>query len=578
MKNFKPFKYFAPAALILSLMPLAHAQTLPRLGKNPAEQEVISEILRKQGFSKREQRHAEERGVEFDQNVLGRDQGEQVNPFEIKDLSQADTAEDEKNLLEGWGRKYDAGTLERDIRVMVEQIKASDTDTGRMLQSMPPEKQEFATRALIGAIESTIKLRGLTMDSSGNRYREWSKLSEEMMDSVRTSVRKQRDILDLAEDSRWVRTEKVQALINGPASFAMRDKLMSEAKSSINILTWAIYDDVTGTQLADLLLKKKSEIPALAIRIIVDGQVAAGPGHSAQVARLEKAGIEVIRWSNPSLSYVGQHRKMLVVDDEHMVAGGLNFGDVYSHKNPDLKIARWRDTDVYVKGDAAKEANRTVFAKIWNDQIRVKGLKLGRLKLEDIKPGSQGIEVAVINNDPTESNRTGSKITLTVLKAIQEAKERVDIENAYIINFPALKTAVDEALKRGVRVRILTNSSESVDEPAVSTPILRTVADYMAMPNALVYTKKGATLHSKLLIVDSKLSMIMSHNLHPRSERMEGEMAVLVRDEAFATSMHAQIDQDVAPENAFQPKSQQDLNVKPNPVLVPSLRVFFDLL
>ncbi len=580
MKHIKPSKLLAPALLILSLSPISHADQ-PQMKANLFQTDAVSQILKDQGFSAREQRKAEERGSEYILNVLGLNPNgtaKEVDPFEVRDLSQEDTTEDEKNLLEGWAHKYDNGTLRPSIHFALEQLKGTDSDIGKMLKNMPPEKQAYAEAALANSIEAIVKLRGLTLDSQYNRYREWSKLSEEMTDQVDKSQKKQRDVLDLSGSS-WVRTEAAEILVNGTASFAKRNQLMKEAKSSINILTWAIYDDVTGTQLADLLIAKKQENPKLEIRVMVDGQIAVGPGHSVQVGRLEHAGIQVSRWFNTEYNYVGQHRKVMIVDDMHSISGGLNFGDVYSHQNPDLKVPRWRDTDVYMKGAGAQAANREIFAKLWNDQLRMQPkLKYARMKLDDVKPSQSGIEVAVINNDPIESQKSGSKINLTILKAIREANDKVDIENAYIILFPALKREIEDALKRGVKVRVFTNSGESVDEPAVSTPILRSVSDFMAMPGAKVYTKKGATLHSKILVVDGKFAMVMSHNLHPRSERMEGEMAVAIRDAAFATNLHKVFDNDVSPENAYEPKSQADLNVKQNPVLVPSLRIFFDLL
>ena len=187
-----------------------------------------------------------------------------------------------------------------------------------------------------------------------------------------------------------------------------------------------------------------------------------------------------------------------------------------------------------------------------------------------------GIEISIIDHEPTGLTE-GSNIMMTILKAIRSAKATVDIQNAYIILFPALKTELQNAIKRNVKVRIHTNSGQSVDEPIVSIPILRSVLEFVKM-GAEVYVKKGATLHSKLIVVDSEFSMIMSYNLHPRSERIEGEMAIAVKDSRFAAGLLEVFNNDISEEKAQHIKQESDLTLPSSPVAIPTLRLFFDML
>jgi phosphatidylserine/phosphatidylglycerophosphate/cardiolipin synthase-like enzyme len=52
-----------------------------------------------------------------------------------------------------------------------------------------------------------------------------------------------------------------------------------------------------------------------------------------------------------------------------------------------------------------------------------------------------------------------------------------------------IEKAILDALRRGVRVRILSNSKESIDEPMITRPILDSLA-MLAKNGAEVYTKK----------------------------------------------------------------------------------------
>lgn len=573
MKTTKPSNCFAAAALILSLTPMVHAQSM-------IPSAVLSKAVALQKYTDKDVMAMKLQAATYLSSILNVNpmqvvQTKQVDPLTVNDLSQLDTTNEEMKALSIWADMINKGTLKPNVIKLIAELKSSPTPIAKTLQATPQAQLDYAVNSLVSSIEGTVKLRGMTNDSKQVKYHEWSALSKIMTKKIDNSVAAKKDLLDMAK-STWIRTKKVEVLVNGEKSFERRDALMSDAKKSINILTWSIYDDQTGTELVDLLLKKKQENPNLEIRVIVDGQVAATSGHGAQVKRLEDAKVEVIRWFNKDLSYVGQHRKMLIVDDQAMVAGGLNFGDVYSHKNP--KSAQWRDTDIYVEGAGAEEGNR-LFAKIWNDQLKSQP----KLKHAAFKPTTRtsigdagGAEISLINHNAAEAAE-GSTIMLTLLKAIREAKSRIDIENAYIILFPALKQEITSALARGVNVRVYTNSAQSVDEPIVSIPILRSVSEFIKM-KAQVFVKKGDTLHSKLVVIDDTISFIMSYNLHPRSERVEGEMAILVRDQAFAATMHKVVDDDLTTDKATELRSAADLKMPTSAVSVPTLRLFFDML
>lgn len=497
----------------------------------------------------------------------------------IQDLSQKDTTKEEKELLKGLALLVDQGKLGIAIDQLIEQVKKEDNDIAKQIQALPPAQLAYAKGMLTASVEATLRVRGLTKDSKGNEYLEWSALSDKMVARItadQLDKNKGPNILSLSE-SLWVGTRSVQILVDGPASFAKRETVMTKAADSINILTWSIYDDMTGAQSVDLLLARKKQNPKLKIRVIVDGQVAATPGHGDQVKRLEDNGVEVIRWFSTAKPFAGQHRKMIIVDNKEMIAGGLNMGDVYSHKNPDTSIARWRDTDIYVEGSGAAEGNR-LFAQIWNEQVTSRKLNYAQIKATPVRstPGEK-VQMSVINHDPLKSTQ-GSTVMMTILKTIRTAKTQIDIENAYIILFPALKNELKKAIQeRGVKVRVFTNSGESVDEPIVSIPILRSVAEFADM-GAEVYVKRGATLHSKLVVVDGKFSMIMSYNLHPRSERLEGEMAILVKDTIFAENLHKVFTKDTTPDKAYRIRSSSEVQMPSSPVSVPTLRLFFDML
>lgn len=499
-----------------------------------------------------------------------------IPALSIKDLSEQDTVTHEKEILRVLSILANKNKLGTSIDILIGEVKKGAGPVSQQINALPPQKLAYAKAMLQGAVEGVLRLRGLTQDSKENEYLEWSQLSQTMIqkiDADQANPNTQPNLLSLAE-TQWINTGKTEILVDGPASFTKREAIMKDATDSINILTWAIYDDKTGKDLVDLLLTKRSQNLNLKIRVIVDGQVAAA-NYGPQVTRLEQKGIQVIRWFSKAKPFVGQHRKMIIVDNKKMVAGGLNFGDVYSHKN--AQSAHWRDTDIYVEGNGATEGNR-LFSQIWNQQIAEHKMTYEKMRLPVLSKGAnENIKIGIINHDAVVSQK-GSTIMLTILKSIRGATKQIDIENAYIILFPALKNELAKAIKeRGVKVRVFTNSGESVDEPVVSVPILRSVSEFADM-GAEVYIKKGTTLHSKLMVIDNRYSMVMSYNLHPRSERLEGEMMIVIDNEKIAEEMHDIFTKDTATANAYRIGSSLEVKIPDSPTTIPTLRIFFDML
>ena len=78
---------------------------------------------------------------------------------------------------------------------------------------------------------------------------------------------------------------------------------------------------------------------------------------------------------------------------------------------------------------------------------------------------------------------------------------------------------------------------------------------------AEIYLKKGATLHSKFMVVDDVFASVSSFNLHPRSLYYDSEMAVNIIDEEAALQLREQFDADVSEDKAIAVKSLKDLEV-----------------
>lgn len=505
-----------------------------------------------------------------------------ITANEVYDLGESPTHPDELALLLKFRDLSEDNKLTPLLEKVIDRAAAlsESSATPGPFQNLTPEKKQLAVVTLSNVIQTTLSLRGMTPRHSAVRYVEWKELSQKMKTRLDQSAPGIDSILTFTH-TQWIEAGQLELLVDGLASFVKRKTLFDGAKKSLHVLTWSIYDDLTGFQYADLLISKKQQ--GLDVRVVVDGQTAESVGHREAVARLEKAGVPVVRWRAPHMAFAGQHRKLLIVDGDHAITGGMNFGDVYSHLNPDPKVARWRDTDLYLNGTPVIEFEK-LFAKLWNSAL-ADGLSKGQPLVWPSSPehGDRPIinsneRVAIINSQPDEKAAQGSTIMMTLLKLIRESRQSIDIENAYVILFPALREELIRAKQRGVQVRILTNSPESVDEPIVSVPILRTAMQLHA-DGMHVFLRKGSTLHSKIAVVDDRFAMVTSYNLHPRSERIEGEMAVLIDSVNFARQLREQFEIDISSNKAYDLAHPEKTFSLPNDLsVIAVLRIFFDLL
>ncbi len=129
-----------------------------------------------------------------------------------------------------------------------------------------------------------------------------------------------------------------------------------------------------------------------------------------------------------------------------------------------------------------------------------------------------------------------------------------------------------DAVARGVRVRILTNSLASTDNLDAFSGYQRERATLLSLgveiyefkPDAAVRRQvmTGALqttlnyapifgLHAKSMVIDDRIAVIGTFNLDPRSANLNTECLVLVRDARMAKAVARAMAVDMQPENAW---------------------------
>jgi phosphatidylserine/phosphatidylglycerophosphate/cardiolipin synthase-like enzyme len=161
----------------------------------------------------------------------------------------------------------------------------------------------------------------------------------------------------------------------------------------------------------------------------------------------------------------------------------------------------------------------------------------------------------------------GDTVVDGLLQLIHGTREEVLIVSPYFVPGARMMNEFRALRARGVRVRVLTNSLASNDAPAAHAGYARYRKDLLALgielhemhagkdsgpgtggstgiggPGGSKQTTSRASLHSKAVVIDRRLSVIGSMNLDLRSQRQNSEVALLIRSPALSQTLSQQIE------------------------------------
>lgn len=307
------------------------------------------------------------------------------------------------------------------------------------------------------------------------------------------------------------------------------------------------------------------------------------------------------------------HNKTFIVDNNIAITGGRNVANQYYGYDENFN---YRDRDVLLIG---KETNsmQSSFNEYWNhplcsdiksisqDSILVKKVKNHIIDLHNYacNPENFSLEsrnqinstpypfkniidnknlywtekVDFIYDKPGKNNQKkglkGSGETTKVLEnLIRNAKKYINIQTPYLVTTDYGKDILKEAINKGVKVRILTNSLASTDNIEAFSGYKRDrnellkigVEIYEFKPDAkiqekvlksnlicILNEKPKVGLHSKSMVIDDELTVIGTFNFDPRSANLNTECFALIKSEKVASQVNFYIEEEFLEENSW---------------------------
>jgi putative cardiolipin synthase len=420
----------------------------------------------------------------------------------------------------------------------------------------------------------------------------------------------------------------VYVLEDGGGSLITRAWLSEYAEKSIDIQYFIFSTDNVGLIACDYLVRAADR--GVQIRIIVDDiMVEAGAHEILTMDSHENISIKVY---NPGVN-LGKniysklkkfttdfrnanqrmHNKTFNVDEKIVITGGRNIADEYFDYDHEYNF---RDRDVLLLGIVAKDVSRS-FEEFWNDPLSMPVTDLVeepagnfadpnrferlhqyacnpenfwpqvRDRMQKLPEAFRAIQasndlvwsdsVTFVSDVPGKNDGSnglqGSGIsTDTLMSLVQKATTSIDIQSPYLITTELGRGLFRAAVKKGVRIRILTNSLSSTDNLEAFSgyqrdrqKLLETGVDiYEFRPDAAERFKvmTGALqekidftpvfgLHAKSMVIDGKTTVIGTFNLDPRSANLNTECVAIIRSKKIAEGVLKGMEEELKPENSW---------------------------
>lgn len=416
-------------------------------------------------------------------------------------------------------------------------------------------------------------------------------------------------------------------LEHGQDAMIARAWLCEYAEKSIDVQYFIFSADNIGLIGSDLLLRAAER--GVKVRILVDDIVVnASP---EELLALNEHPNLTIKIYNPNANIgktlVGKlysaatdfknfnqrmHNKTFTVDNKVVITGGRNIADEYFDYDHEYNF---RDRDVLLLGKGTTPIN-TSFEEFWNSKLsievnqvvneqdydvnteekyaylhqyacnpenfqpairkRIKEIPflfknlLQQNKIEWVKDFRFVSDVPGKNN--SSSLNGGGRTTDTLVGLIQKAKKSITIQTPYLITTEQSRSLLKDAVDRGVKVKILTNSLGSTDALEAfngyqrdRTELLNTgVEIYEFKPNPAIRKEVLNTelhpdssntpifgLHAKSMVIDEEIAVIGTFNFDPRSSNLNTECLSIIYSQPVAFQLKRTMEKEFQEENAW---------------------------
>jgi len=403
-------------------------------------------------------------------------------------------------------------------------------------------------------------------------------------------------ILILFSASLWSNEKKNRIIVceNGLEMFQWDLDFIRSAEQSVEILA-CFFGGKTAQTILEVIEVRLSEVPDLQVYILASPLLLRQEDYE-RITYLQKKfphnfhlefSTQVARLM-PEILSIDNHVKLCVVDETYFSAGGTNFEERHcvegtfkpakKKKNQSeidtMLPTAMRDQDIVGRGPLAHTLRRTFFQlyAIWEHYHQSQILETDPAKVrhreryftvsaapyvDSFETSSRVRELSecqikCILGGPHQKNNA---ITKEYLDLIRTAKEEILLEHLYCLPIDPLLEALMEAVKRGVKLTLITNGLNKDSSNGAHFFIWGNRISYVPLfyGNSFHFWESSAAarqptknteifeydvddvwLHKKMMLIDRKILVIGSYNLSIKSAYGDYEIILVIHSEEVA--------------------------------------------
>jgi cardiolipin synthase len=328
-----------------------------------------------------------------------------------------------------------------------------------------------------------------------------------------------------------------QVLTNGDQIFPSMLGAIAESKRRVSFETYIYDKGSVGDQFTSAF--EAAARRGVQVDLVVDA-MGSNKVSEETVKRLRAAGAHVGQFGKPKwyaleeLNY-RTHRKILVVDGRVGFTGGVGVADHWLGHAQDPE--HWRDTMVRVEGPLV----RLMEGAFYENFVETSGPAKPTLDPPDEwQPPTPRDSAFILRSSPTGG---GNDLKRLYLIAIGAAMKTLDISTPYFITDESSDWSLAQAVKRGVKVRVLVEGDYTDAKPVKYAS--RSAYERLMSLGIELYEYQPTMMHAKALIVDGVWSMFGSANFDNRSLELNDELNVAVSDPGLAARLLQDFEQDL---------------------------------
>ncbi len=351
-------------------------------------------------------------------------------------------------------------------------------------------------------------------------------------------------ILEAITDSQVRGRGRVEVLSNGEVFYEAELEAISKARRNINIEAYIFQKG----EVADRFVRALTERARAGVKInIVLDAVGSFATWNSYFKELTDAGGRVswyhpIRWYTLPRINNRTHREIIIIDGEIGFIGGAGIADHWLKGRSGKR--RWRDTMFRLEGTAVTGLQST-FVENW---LESSGEILAGAEYFPLCEVEGPTRALVIDSSPTTGASTRARILFQTLLA--SARQSIQITTPYFLPDKSARDEMVRAIKeRGVEIKIITPGRHS-DHILTRRSSRRLYGDLLRA-GAKIYEYEPSMIHAKIMIVDSRWSVVGTTNFDTRSFGLNDEVNLAAYDSAFASRLQKDFASDLANSRAI---------------------------